>query len=330
MSTSITPPVSFTFTALQQNLITWTLTNQSTGLPVTGATLVATLYSNRNQANSTAIPGTISDPNLSNLSLPETNPGVSGIYTGIVPAAFNPVQAVSGFLLVITASSGSTLLDTWTIPAVVIAAQNLNNLVQLSDVKNWLNIELNNTDDDGLLQILITGFSQYVINRTGIKSFTQVNSYSEIYNGNGANRMFLKNYPIQTVSSVQVGAYNVLQSTGLLYPGWFIEQDQKSIAIRYAGGGYFMVPYSTFPQKFTRGTGNVQVNYTAGYTSVPADLYECAMKVCAINMKRQSWLDIASRALSAGSGSGHVAYRSWSRPPEVEEVLRYYQRRALV
>jgi hypothetical protein len=330
MSTLPVLPTSFTFTCLIQQQITWTLTN-AVGAPITGATVTASLYVNRNIQNPAQFPGTLADPvNFQNVPLPETNPGVSGVYVGIVPQAFNTVASTTGFVTFITATSGSTILDVWSIPTVVITPQNVNDLVQLDDVKNWLGINLNNTDNDGIIQILISGFTKYVSDRTGIASFTQVNNYNEIYNGNGANRIFLKNYPIQSVISIQVGAYAVPQSTGLLYPGWFIEQDQKSIAIRYAGSGFYMAPYSIFPQNFTRGTGNVQVIYTAGYTSVPYDLYECAMKVVALNYMRRSWIDLATKSLSVAGSSGHTSFRAWARPPETDEIIRYYQRRALV
>jgi gp6-like head-tail connector protein len=326
-----TMPTSFTFRCLIQQQVTWTLTDAMCN-PVTGATVTATLYANRSISNAAQFPGTIADPNLANLTLAETVPGVSGIYVGIVPQAFNPPDTNSGFgfVTIITAMSGATVLDVWSIPTVVVTPQNLNNIVQMDDVKTWLQIALNNTDSDGLLQILINGVSAYITNRTGIASFTQVNIYNEIYNGNGAQRMFLKNYPIVSITSIQIGAYQVPKSTGLLNPGWFIEQDAKSVALRYAGGAYSMAPYSIFPQGFWRGIGNVQVIYKAGYTSVPYDLYECAMKICAINYKRQDWIDLASKSLGVSGSSGHTSYRSWARPPECEEVLKHYQRRALV
>jgi hypothetical protein len=330
MATLPVLPTSFTFTCQIQQQITWTLTNAS-GTPITGATVAATLYANRSASNPAEFPGTLADPiNFLNVPLTETVIGVSGIYVGVVPQAFNTAASSTGFITVITATSGASILDVWSIPTVVITPQNVNDLVQLDDVKNWLGINLNNTDNDGIIQLLISGFTKYVSNRTGIASFTQVNTYNEVYNGNGANRIFLKNYPIQSVISIQVGAYAVPQSTGLLYPGWFIEQDQKSIAIRYAGDGFYMTPYSIFPQNFMRGTGNVQVNYTAGYTSVPYDLYEAAMKIIAINYSRKDWKDLATKSLSVSGSSGHTSFRAWARPPEVEEVIRFYQRRALV
>src|SRR5271155_4402872 len=171
-------PTSFSFRCLLQQQITWTLTS-ATGTPITGALVYATLYAGRDRANPAAFPGTVADPNLNNLPLPETVAGVSGVYVGVVNQAFNPTATTTanGFVTVITAFSGSTLIDTWSIPTAIIPPQNTNDLVQLDDVKTWLGIALNNTDSDYSLQLLISSFSQYVINRTGRNSFTQVNSY---------------------------------------------------------------------------------------------------------------------------------------------------------
>lgn len=338
MSTSAVPiPTSFTFRCLQQTQVTWTLTS-ATGTPVTGMTVLATLYVNRSRSNPTLQPGTVADPGFSSLVLTETVPSSSGIYVGVVPVTFNPTAALlnNTFTVVITASAGSTLVDTWNIPATVLGVQSVDDLVQLDDVKTWLGIELNNTDSDATLQLLISSFSEYVRVRTGRDSFTAVNTYTEIYNGNGAPRMFLRNIPIVSIISIIVGGYTIPQSTGLLVPGWFIEQSKKSIAIRYSGGSYFggstyiTSGYSVFPQAFARGIGNIQVIYTAGHTSVPYDLYEVAMKVCALNYKRKDWIDLGSKSLGVSGSTGTTSYRSWARPPEAEEVIQHYTRRALV
>jgi hypothetical protein len=325
------PPTSMTFRCLQQTQVTWTLTSP-TGAPVTGLTVSATLYVNRSRSNSSE-PGTIADPNFSSLSMPETVLNTSGIYQGVVPAAFNPSPATTGFLVVITALNGATLVDTWTIPAVVIFPQNSTDLVEIDDVKSWLNIPSTNTDDDGLLQLLISSFSQYVLNRTGQQSFSTVNSYTDIYSGNNSYRLFLRNTPIQSVTSIIVGAWTVPQSTGLTTNGWYIDPDGKSVVLRSSASGYMTAPYSsyytTWPGCFLRGQGNIQVTYTAGYNSVPYDLQEAVMEAVAINYSRKDWIDLASKALSPTGGGGSTRYRDWHLPPGIRIVLDYYSRRAI-
>src|SRR5208282_2289385 len=176
MSTSlVSPSPSFTFVALQQNLFTWNLTT-NLNVPVTNATVTSTLYSGRQIANPTQYPG-IADAIFVNISMPEINPP-SGIYQATIPATFNPDPTLSNFVVVVTATLASVNIGTWSTVAVVVPAANSIDLVTLDDVKSWLDIDETNTDDDGLLQILITGFSRYVLNRTGMDSFS-INTYTD-------------------------------------------------------------------------------------------------------------------------------------------------------
>ena len=337
MSTSLVSPApSFTFTALQQNLFTWSLTNATGGI-ITGASVQSTLYSGRQIADASQYPGT-PDPIFQNISMPEIA-APSGIYQAIIPATFNPNSSPSGFVVVVTATITSVNIGTWSTAAVVVPAATSIDMVTLNDVKSWLDVEEDNTDDDGLLQILITGFSRYVLNRTGMASFG-VNTYTEIYDGNGSQDLFLRNFPVTTVTSVIVGNYTVPQSTGLTIPGWYIDPHQKSIVLRSVGGSgwgwgsgisaYMMVPGSIFPQSFIPGRGNIQVIYQAGFTSLPADLYELVMETIGIFYARKDWKDMASRALAIQGGSGTTVFKRDWLPEGTETVLRYYQRRALI
>lgn len=327
MSTIVASPPSFTFTALQQNLFTWTLTDAS-GNPVVSATVSSTLYSGRQINNVAQYPG-VPDSIFQNILMPETVSGVSGIYQAIIPATFNPLPSQSGFVVVVTATAGSTALGTWQTDAVVYPAASSIDLVLLSDVKAWLKIPQNNTNDDGLLQLVITGFSRYVLNRTGRDSFG-VATYTEICNGNGAQQLFLRNFPIISVTSIIIGSYTIPQSTGLTVPGWFIDMHKKSIVMRSLGYGFQMIPYSISPQCFYVGRGNIQVIYQAGHTSLPADLYEACMETIAVIYARKDWKDMLSRALSVQGGSGTTAFRREFLAPGVDEIIYHYQRRALV
>lgn len=323
MSTIVSPPVSFTFRALQQGLLSWSLSDQN-GNPISGATVNATLFADLNLQNPVLYPGT-PVTGFTNVNLVET-PSASGIYIAALPATINPPISTIGFVTVITATSGSTALGTWSIPTVIIPAQNTVDLTTLNDVKAWLQIQSANTDDDDTIQFLITSFSQYVLNRTGVASFNSVNQYTEIYDGNGSQRLFLRNYPITSIISVVVGSYQVSQSTSTSSAGLFIEQIPRSIAFRSGGVGW-TTAVGIYPYTFRPGIGNVQVTYMAGYTSVPYDLQEACMKAVAINYKRKDWIDLASKTLTAsGGGTGTTAYRAWALPPEIERVLVWYSR----
>lgn len=327
MSTAVVPPpTSFTFRSLQVSQITWALTD-TTGVAITGATLAATCYQNRNLQNPVQYPGT-AITGFTNISLPET--ATPGTYTAFLPATINPSPSTTGYITVITALMGSTPIGTWTIPTVFIPPQNVNDLVSLDQCKSWLQIDSTNTDDDGTIQFLISGFTQYVSNRTGISSFTQTQTYNEIYDGNGNTRLFVLNPPIVTLNSVTIGSSQAPISTDLVTPGVYVEQSKKSIAFRNGGGNYTgFITQWMFPFTFVKGMGNIQINYVGGYTSVPYDLAEAAMIAVGQNYRRKDWIDLASKALSSGAGvSGTTRYRDWALPPHVEKIIYYYSRYA--
>ena len=325
MSTIVSPPTSFTFRALQQALLTWTLTDQN-GNPISGATVTATLYANRNLQNTTQYPGT-AVTNFTNVSLVET-PALSGIYVATLPATINPSAATLGFATVISALSGSTSIGTWTIPSVVIPPENINDLVTLDQTKDYLGLQPSNTDDDITIQFLISGFSQYVLNRTGISSFTQTQTYNETYDGNNNQRIFVLNPPIVTLNSVTIGSYTVPMSTSLITAGVYVEQSGRSIAFRNSPG-VLMPPYSIYPYAFTKGQGNILISYIGGYTSVPYDLGEAAMEAVSLAYRRKDWIGLESKSLSAGAGvTGTTRYFMGHLTPGIERVLNFYSRYA--
>ena len=333
MATTIPVPApSYTFQVGQQNRFTWTLTDP-TGAPITGATVNSTLYSGRQINNAANYPGT-PDTIFNNIPMPEA-PALSGIYSAVIPITFNPSASLAsapGFVVVVTALSGVTPIGTWQTEAVIIPAGNAIDLVMLNDVKNWLDIAETNTDDDALLQILITSFSRYVLNRVSRDSFN-IATYTEVYDGNGAQQLFLRNYPINSVTSVQIGSYTVPQSTSITSPGWFIDMHKQSLVMRSYGSGSYqqMVPYSIFPQFFYSGRGNIQVIYQAGHAFLPEDLYDAVMQTVGVMYARKDWKDLASKSLStSGGGSGTTTYRAWHLTPGVEEVIRHHTRKALV
>ena len=329
MSSVISPsfPASFTYRVGQPSLVTWNLTDQN-NVPITGAAVTATLYVDRSLQNPTITPGTV-DPIFQNIALNETVPGTSGVYQGTVPATFNPIQSTQNYVTVITAVGGSIGTVTWPIISVVVFPENTIDLVTLDIVKDFLNIADENTDDDGLIQFLITAFSQYVINRTGRTSFNLITSHTDTYDGNGNNRLSLRESPIISLTSVTIGLYQVPMSTSFGVPGVYVEDNKKSIAFRSSAGA-FQPPQSIYPYCFTRGTGNIQVIYTAGFASVPFDLAQAAMQSIAANYARKDWIDLASKSMAAGGGvTGSTRYRDWIITPYAEQVIRRYQRRSL-
>ena len=128
-------------------------------------------------------------------------------------------------------------------------------LSSLAAVKAWLNSgnqQAYPAGSDELLGSLITSCSKYV--RSYLNSPLVPADYSERYNGSGTAALFLRNRPVVSVSSLQIGSTAVLPTSNPETPG-FIFDDTR-----------VFMPCSFFPI----GTMNVLVGYTAGYQASAA------------------------------------------------------------
>lgn len=147
-------------------------------------------------------------------------------------------------------------------------------LTTLANVKT--RAEVTSTSDDPEIQSAITGFSTWLTNWTGRATLNSTVTLSEIYNGNGNQRLALRSYPIQSVSSVNVSGMQVPVSSGYQNWGVFIDQSGKFLCLRSGQGGASVYPavanYGWWQARgaptFVIGIGNVSVTYTAGYPAV--------------------------------------------------------------
>lgn len=159
-------------------------------------------------------------------------------------------------------------------------------LTCLNNVKTWLN--LSTTTDDSLISSMIVAFTDAIMSYFERATFaaTQV---VEMRDGVGNQKMTLRNWPVISVSAVQVfggsgfggnmfgssglpnGVQNIPASSGFGNSGFTLEPFDGSAAgmpQRVILSGY----------NFPRGNGNVQITYKAGYQvtgeaqSIPASV----------------------------------------------------------
>ncbi len=274
-----------------------------------------------------------------------TSTGSGGNYQYIVPATFT-VPTKLGYTVVITVTVSSQLMATITTDVIVTTTIDLTTL---NRVKNYLGMSVGLTSDDGLIQDVITALSLEFMRRTGRgqttgdnptqSPFVQPVSYTEYYDGNGNQRLFLKNYPIVSVVTLAINGLTVPASTDIFHktPGFVIDGAQKSLALvsmakalfpSAANRGFFSYSNSsyTWPGTFTRGIQNIYVQYTAGYSSVPQDIDFAVRKWVALNYKRKGWIDQRSQAMAAGAGT--ISYRDWEMSPDIQEVIFHHTRLA--
>ena len=157
-------------------------------------------------------------------------------------------------------------------------------LATLQACKDW--IGTTNSSADSKIQRCLTAWSITFLRETGrgpkdwqnatSSPFNQPTPYSEIYNGNGNNQLFLRNFPINSVSSLKIFGSAIPAQTppGSGSTGYAIDGAGRSIVIvnsaigssgfsLYSGGPGF--PRLSGGGGFPNGTQNVAVDYIAGF-----------------------------------------------------------------
>lgn len=213
-----------------------------------------------------------------------------------------------------------------------------NDLTTVDELHAWL-APLTSTSDDAMIQLAVTWASRIFCYRTGQipgvggigNTFNSAIAFSEIYDGSGNERQYLKNRPIQSVSSLVCSGVTIPQSTAYGIPGWYIEQDQNSLGMRSGGNANFVTASYTpllSGYYFPKGMGNIAVSYTAGYGTIPADVQMAVTHMASILYKRRGWLGERSRSMAGGGGTTAFTTVPW--PREVELVMLQYGRLAVV
>jgi hypothetical protein len=226
------------------------------------------------------------------------------------------------------------------------ATTSVLDLISVQDMHDWIpGLKQSTTDDDVLLQACITAWGFEFLSRTGLgdqntdfaqSPFTAICNFDEFHDGSGTTRLFLKNRPIRTVTLLNINGMSVAPSTGVAVQGYVIDGNAKSIALRSGVPGTGG-PSPIFAQwqagpfyalggglRFWKGIQNIEVQYTAGYATVPADIAQAAKIVVHQNYKRRPYTDEASRSLAGGGGT--IRYRDWDIPIAAQWVVDRYTR----
>lgn len=147
-------------------------------------------------------------------------------------------------------------------------------LTTLANAKAWLNVPTTVTGDDAMLQRVITAASQFV--QTYLNRTIASTAYSESITGSGSNTLALPNYPITAVSSLSIRGVPIAASPDGVQVGYVFD-DRFLYLIGNAGFGQF--PNGAdgkFPKWPPLG---VQVSYTAGFASTPADVEQAVLEL---------------------------------------------------
>jgi hypothetical protein len=157
-------------------------------------------------------------------------------------------------------------------------------LTTVQNVLNWLTNSSASATEKQVVQDCITAASAGWIAALGFgpsggvlptqSPLNSVMSFSDVYDGSGSDRQFLRVRPIISVSSLSVGGIAIPASSSPNSPGYVIDSSGKSISIvsgfgAPAPGQLLRVGFANLRGgnnwAFRQGVQNVQVQYTAGY-----------------------------------------------------------------
>lgn len=130
------------------------------------------------------------------------------------------------------------------------------NLTSRTKVKRHIGIPSSNTSKDALIDQIIEGVSGFIETQTH-RTF-EVKEYTEIFDGDGSDEIFLKQYPLRSVISLTINK-SVIDLDA--------EEDAETIVIDNDAGSIYR------QAGFAAGRKNIKVVYEAGFNAPddPAD-----------------------------------------------------------
>jgi hypothetical protein len=173
----------------------------------------------------------------------------------------------------------------------------LADLTTLEDFKAYARVVA--STDDPMLRSMIAAYSAAA--RSYLNRDITSASYSITRDGRGTSMMVLPQYPVTAVSSVIVDGKPISAQTAFGLPGY-----------RFTESAIILDGF-----RFTPGFGNVQVGFTAGYATVPADIAEAVNEWVALRYREIDRIGFASKSLAGET----VAFITKAMPDGVKSAL---------
>jgi len=161
-------------------------------------------------------------------------------------------------------------------------------LTTLADLKTRLG--LSGTGEDDLLNLLIVQADSFFEGQTNRS--IESNSYTEYYNGNGRDFLYLDNRPVTSITNLYVdqeGYYGQAAGAFAAATEWTAGDDFALVRSDESEKNRGLVRalkhrefYSHQGGIWPAGKGNIKVVYDAGYTVVPDDLQGAAQSLIAL------------------------------------------------
>jgi hypothetical protein len=182
-------------------------------------------------------------------------------------------------------------------------------LATLAQLKQDLTIT--ETANDAQLQRLLDEVSAWFLNQINRGALLTA-TYTERRNGYGGDSMVPKFYPLTAVSAVKVNGVGIPQSPDGIQGGFIF--DEFTI---YTVGCY----------RFRKGRLNVELDYTAGYATVPAEIERGVLDQCIFMFRRLPKLGTITQQMQ---GITVATFSQKDMAPGLLNLIDSYRDRALV
>ncbi len=159
---------------------------------------------------------------------------------------------------------------------------------------------------------------------------------TEVYDGTGTSTIRLREWPVDSITSVaylsSVASGAATYGDTVTSSGYYVAGDGE--LVRFSGGGHWPTDHgphggllcgTSLDAYWAIGTGNIEVQYTGGYATVPADLAEACYLIVDWWWERagrgemdlnQAGAGVLQRAIAAAdelTGRVHALLAPWMR-----------------
>jgi len=182
-------------------------------------------------------------------------------------------------------------------------------LATLAALKEYL--ELTGTAHDARLTALLTRSDEFVKKFTKRVLEVPGSDVTEFYDGNFTDAIFLREFPIVSVTSVHDDTARVFGADTLIAAADYVVVKDPGY-IRYLYG-----------LRFVKGAQNVQVKYKGGYSTIPKDIEMASIYAAAFWFEERKNIELGSRNIRDGGTTGLLH----DIPMSVKEMLAPYVRK---
>ncbi len=145
-------------------------------------------------------------------------------------------------------------------------------IVRDTDLDEYLQIGAD-TSEDTLLDWLISAAEAQVKVALQGRILSSATYTDLVIDGSGIGELQLQHYPITAVTGVKIASdQDFASATSLTSPDDFIIAGPSGMLVRRGGIGSFLLDYSPGGSIWPEATGNIQITYTGGYTTIPDDV----------------------------------------------------------